>query len=55
MQVNSNGGTTDTASTTPAWYCLRSRQKHEPIAAAHVRVLGDVTVFSDNSDRAHLS
>ena len=45
MQVNSNGGTTDTASTTPAWYCLRSRQKHEHIAAAHVRVLGDVAVF----------
>jgi transcriptional antiterminator RfaH len=33
------------ASTTPAWYCLRSRRKQEHIAAAHVRVLGDVTVF----------
>jgi hypothetical protein len=36
---------TDTASTAPAWYCLRSRRKQEHIAAAHVRVLGDVTVF----------
>jgi len=27
------------------WYCLRSRRKQEHVAAAHVRVLGDVEVF----------
>jgi transcriptional antiterminator RfaH len=32
-------------STEPAWYCLRSRPKHEHIAAAHVRMLEGVTVF----------
>jgi transcriptional antiterminator RfaH len=29
----------------PAWYCLRSQPKHEHIAAAHVRMLEEVTVF----------
>ena len=29
----------------PAWYCLRSRPKHEHIAAAHLRILEGVTVF----------
>jgi transcriptional antiterminator RfaH len=29
----------------PAWYCLRSQPKREHIAAAHVRMLEDVTVF----------
>ena len=29
----------------PAWYCLRSQPKHEHIAAAHLRILGGVTVF----------
>jgi len=28
-----------------AWYCLRSQPKHEHIAAAHLRLLEDVTVF----------
>ena len=32
-------------STEPAWYCLRSRPKHEHIAAAHLRMLEGVTVF----------
>jgi transcriptional antiterminator RfaH len=27
------------------WYCLRSRRKQEQLAAAHVRLLGDVGVF----------
>jgi len=27
------------------WYCLRTRRKQEQVAAAHVRVLGDVAVF----------
>jgi transcriptional antiterminator RfaH len=27
------------------WYCLRSRRKQEQVAAAHVRLLGDVGVF----------
>jgi transcriptional antiterminator RfaH len=30
----------------PAWYCLRSQPKHEHIAAAHLRLLEEVTVFS---------
>jgi transcriptional antiterminator RfaH len=29
----------------PAWYCLRSKPKHEHIAAAHVRMLEGVSVF----------
>jgi transcriptional antiterminator RfaH len=29
----------------PAWYCLRSKQKHEHIAAAHLRELDGVSVF----------
>jgi transcriptional antiterminator RfaH len=29
----------------PAWYCLRSKQKHEHIAAAHLRELEGVSVF----------
>jgi len=29
----------------PAWYCLRSQAKHEHIAAAHLRLLEEVTVF----------
>jgi len=28
-----------------AWYCVRSRRKQEHLAAAHVRVLGNVAVF----------
>jgi transcriptional antiterminator RfaH len=28
-----------------AWYCLRSRRKQEHVAAAHVKVLGDIPVF----------
>jgi transcriptional antiterminator RfaH len=27
------------------WYCLRTRRKQENVAAAHVRILGDVAVF----------
>jgi len=30
----------------PAWYCLRSQPKREHIAAAHLRLLEEVTVFS---------
>jgi transcriptional antiterminator RfaH len=29
----------------PAWYCVRSQRKHEHIAARHLRLLDDVTVF----------
>jgi transcriptional antiterminator RfaH len=29
-----------------AWYCLRSQIKHENVAAAHLRLLPDVEVFS---------
>jgi len=28
-----------------AWYCLRAQPKHEHIAAAHLRLLEEVTVF----------
>jgi transcriptional antiterminator RfaH len=28
-----------------AWYCLRAKPKHEHIAAAHLRILKEVTVF----------
>ena len=34
-----------TGSAPSAWYCLRSQPKHEHIAAAHLRLLEDVTVF----------
>jgi transcriptional antiterminator RfaH len=34
-----------TDSTEPAWYCVRSQPKHEHIAAAHLRMLKEVTVF----------
>src|SRR5580704_14219005 len=34
-----------TGSAQSAWYCLRSQPKHEHIAAAHLRLLQDVTVF----------
>jgi transcriptional antiterminator RfaH len=29
----------------PGWYCLRTHRKQEHVAAAHVRILGDVGVF----------
>ena len=29
----------------PAWYCLRAKQKHEHIAAAHLREIEGVSVF----------
>src|SRR5215469_18805615 len=29
----------------PAWYCLRSRRKLEHVAAAHVKILGNIPVF----------
>jgi transcriptional antiterminator RfaH len=29
----------------PGWYCLRTRRKQEHVAAAHVRILGDVAAF----------
>jgi transcriptional antiterminator RfaH len=34
-----------TDSREPAWYCLRAQPKHEHIAAAHLRLLKEVTVF----------
>jgi transcriptional antiterminator RfaH len=34
-----------TASSESAWYCLQSKQKHEHIAAAHLREVRGVTVF----------
>src|SRR5580704_1335793 len=34
-----------TDSSEPAWYCLRAQPKHEHIAAAHLRLLENVTVF----------
>ncbi len=35
----------DVALTPPRWYCIRSRQKHERIAAVHLRQMDDVEVF----------
>jgi len=32
-------------SSKPGWYCVRSQPKHEHIAAAHLRMLDQVTVF----------
>jgi transcriptional antiterminator RfaH len=29
----------------PRWYCLRSQPKHEHIAAAHLRMIEQITVF----------
>jgi transcriptional antiterminator RfaH len=40
-----SGSSNGEKNTKLAWYCLRSRQKQEHIAAAHVRVLGNVSVF----------
>jgi transcriptional antiterminator RfaH len=34
-----------TDSAESAWYCLRSKPKHEHIAAAHLRLMEGVTVF----------
>src|SRR6201993_3851343 len=34
-----------TDSREPEWYCLRAQPKHEHIAAAHLRLLKEVTVF----------
>jgi transcriptional antiterminator RfaH len=31
--------------TEAAWYCLRSQPRHEHIAAAHLRLLEEITVF----------
>lgn len=33
------------AAAEPKWYCLRSQPKHEHIAAAHLRKLGEIEVF----------
>jgi transcriptional antiterminator RfaH len=29
----------------PGWFCIRSQVKHEPIAAAHLRLIEDLEVF----------
>ena len=42
-QSNGNGDTPHEK--VAAWYCLRSRRKQEHVAAAHVRILGNIPVF----------
>ncbi|MBV9105513.1 MAG: hypothetical protein JO313_05765 [Verrucomicrobia bacterium] len=45
MDRTANPHRTQTDSSEPAWYCLRSHPKHEHIAAAHLRLLDGVTIF----------
>jgi transcriptional antiterminator RfaH len=45
MQTTATSNRNQADTKEPAWYCLRSQPKHEHIAAAHVRMLGGVTVF----------
>ena len=43
LRANRNGGLQ--IGNEPGWYCLRTRRKQEHVAAAHIRILGDVAVF----------
>jgi transcriptional antiterminator RfaH len=45
METTDRGHWNRPISAETAWYCLRSQPKHEHIAAAHLRILGGVTVF----------
>jgi transcriptional antiterminator RfaH len=45
MERTANPHINQTDSAKLAWYCLRSKPKHEHIAAAHLRMLEGVTVF----------
>jgi transcriptional antiterminator RfaH len=45
MDAELSNGESQKNQTDTTWYCLRSRRKQEHIAAAHVRLLGSVTVF----------
>jgi transcriptional antiterminator RfaH len=43
LQTNRNGQLQNESGV--GWYCLRTRRKQEQVAAAHVRILGNVAVF----------
>jgi transcriptional antiterminator RfaH len=43
QQINRNGQLRSEGGV--GWYCLRTRRKQEQVAAAHVRILGNVGVF----------
>jgi transcriptional antiterminator RfaH len=45
MEPTDRGDRSRANSGEPAWYCLRSQPKHEHIAATHLRLLEDITVF----------
>lgn len=45
METTDRGNRKRVNSAELAWYCLRSQPKHEHIAAAHLRLLEEVTVF----------
>jgi transcriptional antiterminator RfaH len=45
METIDKGHGSRPISTELTWYCLRSQPKHEHIAAAHLRMLENVTVF----------
>lgn len=45
MERTATPNRSQTDSSQPAWYCLRSQPKHEHIAATHLRLLEGVTVF----------
>jgi transcriptional antiterminator RfaH len=45
MQLRANGNGDLQSADGMGWYCIRTHRKQEQVAAAHVRVLGDVAVF----------
>ena len=45
MQISKTLNGNQAGAKAPAWYCLRSQQKQEHIAAAHVRMVEGVLVF----------
>ena len=45
MEPTGRGDRSRANTAEPKWYCLRSQPKHEHIAAAHLRLLEEVTVF----------
>ena len=45
MNERTNGSSKYDKEDGAAWYCLHSRRKHEHVAAAHLKILGDIRVF----------
>src|SRR5262245_118402 len=46
METDSSPGAEHFAQTAQAWYCVRTQQKHEHIAAAHLRQIPGVEAFN---------